>query len=1438
MNIKSIGTRFYCFAAIPFAVSLVWQHAALAHTAATRHAPDLDPVTAQVQPTTTVAAIPGGMPITSCASQPAAGTIACESRRLSSALRASALFAGPLHDSYSLFETTTMLGPDAFAEALDSVAIGHGAHALHRNALALGAGSVTAAEDTVSVGSEQQTRRIMHVTPGLADSDAATLGQLAPLSQQMAEQQQRFEALSRGNEGIVRLVPSRTEGDGIVEIADQLPGRLVDLGGTLGPRRLSGVADGVSQNDAVNMRQYTMLRATTVSMNADIAQNMMDIAAANSTMDERRKVLDTHERSISAHTAAIEAHHRRLDGLTDGAVVTAANIARAAERLDVSEAGMREQAAGLSSLNEGLSGLLRRSPDAMGAPQFSLAPALGGTQFSLFGVNGARRLSGVAAATDDFDAVNLGQLKAAGLFNASTLPADATSQDMAVIYDAPTPNGAALQRVTLGGLGQRASPVTLSNLAAGVAAHDGVNVAQLQPVVAALGAGAVLGPDGAVQAPSFSFGGQPYDNLGAALGAVDTAVSGHARALDQNAALISANAQSLGEHATLLDQHTAVIADHASSLAEHASALADHASNIAGNRADIETHAATITQHAAQIESNFHALDDNIEKVNQTAAAVEAHAAAMAQQAGGLQAQQARIDEQALKMESHQAALERQTADLQSHQDTLDNYGSDLRAHQAALADHTSVLQEHQASLNSHEDGLRAQKAAIDAHHLNLQTHQARIGALESGDTGLVRRVRSAAATDASPSLESLAIAADLGGQQVQFAGTDGSRRLSGVQDATDGTDAVNLRQLRAASLAGADSATAALNDALAHALSYDDATHTALTLGTPAAPVRLGNLANGTNAADAVNVRQLHDVVDVLGGGAALGADGRLAAPVYTLSGVGYGNLADAFGALDANLTHAAETLQAHAADISSTGARLDDARADFDMRLNDLSAAMTDARADGHHAMARAVRYDTPDRTEITLGGIDAMGAGGAAVRLHNLANGMAAGDAVNFQQWQQANASLAAGLASTERRVDRVWKDLSDTRQTVAALMDALPSQPVSPTAPQQAAASGTGGNAGGNAGSNTSGNTSGNTSSNTSGNTSGSTNGNASNNSSSNTGSGAGSTAASNASSNTGHGAGAASHGGAAILPIVTYDDAQRDHLTLGGGGAPATLAGVADGVTANEAVNRAQLDALSTNVTTLDQRVAQIETDAAAPAFFATDFAADASAGGAVPDDAAFAHTAGIPGSDSDATTGRGAAVAPARVDPGTGGMAAGSGATVSGSQGIAHGAGAQALADRSVALGAGSQADRADTVSVGAAGYERQLVNVADATADTDAINFRQMRGLMSAQASATEQAANRYTDQRVDQVDRAVHDLDRSTRRGIAAAAALQNTAPYLPGHTALNAGVAGYRGEAALAVTVSSWNAQGTINWNLGMSSAGRDSTIVRAGVGFLIN
>lgn len=276
----------------------------------------------------------------------------------------------------------------------------------------------------------------------------------------------------------------------------------------------------------------------------------------------------------------------------------------------------------------------------------------------------------------------------------------------------------------------------------------------------------------------------------------------------------------------------------------------------------------------------------------------------------------------------------------------------------------------------------------------------------------------------------------------------------------------------------------------------------------------------------------------------------------------------------------------------------------------------------------------------------------------------------------------------------------------------------------------------------------------------------------------------------------------------VASAVVYDNTagQVDYtsVTLGQGAASGTVIhNLANGVAASDAVNLGQLnDALNR----------MVNVQAGASPFVSANGDTATEAASSTGTHATAVGAAAVANGDQATALGGGA-------------QSSGASTTVVGAQAVANsanasafGAGSQAVASGAVALGAGAVANRANTVSVGQAGSERQIVNVAPGTQGTDAVNLNQLNSA-------------------VDQTNQSIHDLDRSTRKGIASASALQIVTPYLPGRTTLNAGVAGYRGQAAFGLGVSRWNEKGTINLNAGVASSGSNSTIVRAGIGIVL-
>ena len=81
---------------------------------------------------------------------------------------------------------SSTFGYQANAEGTYSSAFGYQANAYATNSVALGANSVASEAYTVSVGGNGTTRRIVNVAEGTADTDAATVGQLASLGSKVA----------------------------------------------------------------------------------------------------------------------------------------------------------------------------------------------------------------------------------------------------------------------------------------------------------------------------------------------------------------------------------------------------------------------------------------------------------------------------------------------------------------------------------------------------------------------------------------------------------------------------------------------------------------------------------------------------------------------------------------------------------------------------------------------------------------------------------------------------------------------------------------------------------------------------------------------------------------------------------------------------------------------------------------------------------------------------------------------------------------------------------------------------------------------------------------------------------------------------------------------------------------------------------------------------
>ncbi len=662
---------------------------------------------------------------------------------------------------------------------------------------------------------------------------------------------------------------------------------------------------------------------------------------------------------------------------------------------------------------------------------------------------------------------------------------------------------------------------------------------------------------------------------------------------------------------------------------------------------------------------------------------------------------------------------------------------------------------------------------------------------------------------------------------------------LSNVAPGALNRDAVNVGQLRAAGLV-VDPGGNVTNAFVA----YDDLTKSVVTLGG-AQGTRITHLAPGGvsgASSDAINGAQLYrlagSTAGALGGGATVDAAGGIAAPAYKIAGATYNDVGHALQALDVAATAgpadgvkydtSAHDRVTFGGVRGTTLSNVAAGKADTDA-LNVAQLKAVGARFDSLGSLANAfVAYDDLSRASITLGGAN-------GTRISNVAAGTGAADAVNVAQLRAVGTMLGGGadLGADGAPIAPTYHMQGGTQRTVGSALDTLDSgltslaqridgsgidlvaqDPVSRRITVGAATNGDTVDFGGTAGARS---LTGVASGAVSKTSTDAVNGAQLFVSAASTVAALGGGATVNTDGSlagpsyavggtTVHDVGSAitnldgrvtknsyditnlqtsiTQIAGSVANAVQYDSSARNSVTLGGANAPAPvkLTNLKDAdlsASSTDAVTGRQLYATNVEVANLDQALKNLD----------------------------------LGGSKYVAVqTANGVATASAAST-----VAVGGGASASADASTAIGDKARAGAKNSVALGANSVADRDNSVSVGSAGGERQIANVAAGTAPTDAVNLGQLNGAVNG-------------------LNGRVGDVDRNARRGIAAASALNIVTPYLPGRTTLNAGVAGYRGQAALGIGVSRWNEKGTINYNLGVSSAGSNSTIVRAGIGIV--
>jgi len=834
------------------------------------------------------------------------------------------------------------VGPDSTG----SLAIGSAAYAIANGAVAIGTNSIATDPNTFSVGSPGAQRKVVFVAPGdisASSLDAVNGAQLYATEQQLSELQ---DALNGSG-----LIDPGTGATLAVTYSSALKDTIV-LGSAGRPVEIMNVAAAIAPNDAVNLTQLTStadaLRSEFtgnlryVKVNSDgadanaAALDAVAIGSASLATIEGSLAVGVRTRASAAHAVAIGSDSladvpltvslgnkpagltRRLVNLQAGADINdAVNVSQlqpvitalgggasidpvtgavTGPTYTLANGGAQSSLDGaLSALDQAISDSAGNNPylainsigsdaaatgnDAIGLGSGAIASgnnavALGANAVadlpntvSVGTAGSERKIVNVAAgdlSATSTDAVNGAQLYASDqqlsalqdALNGSGLIDPGTGASLAVTYSSASKN-----TILLGNLG---TPVEIMNVSTGLADTDAVNVAQMTGAVNGLrselsnnlayvkvnatGVGANAGGSDSVAIGSSANTTAVY---GVAIGTGSRVSAAYSVALGQNSVANLARTVSVGSPGN--ERKIVNMADGdisaGSTDAVTGGQLFDALGALATSRAGVLDVSAPLYAIEGVQGDNTASLNGTDPAANTALAfGVKSLASGGDATAFGLNCIAQSDNAVAIGSNATTGADTPYTVAVGSDANTTGTQAVALGAHVLANADNALAVG------NNSTWALGASSIAIGDSAKDRGASGIAIG---KGATALAGTVSVIAMGTTTSVAANVTDAIALGTSARVLAGANGGVALGQGAVANRGT---------AVSLGG--------------------------TTGNVTVTRQIINLASGTQATDAVNVSQLQGVTTALGGGAAVGADGSILPPSYTVGSASYADV------------------------------------------------------------------------------------------------------------------------------------------------------------------------------------------------------------------------------------------------------------------------------------------------------------------------------------------------------------------------------------------------------------------------------------------------------------------------------------------------------------------------------------------------------------------
>ncbi|WP_249201116.1 YadA-like family protein [Burkholderia cenocepacia] len=610
---------------------------------------------------------------------------------------------------------------------------------------------------------------------------------------------------------------------------------------------------------------------------------------------------------------------------------------------------------------------------------------------------GGTTLSNVKAGVADMDAVNVSQLKDSGLIDPSTGKSIA-----AVTYDRNPDGTPNYGTVTLG---NGAGPTQIKNVATGVDDLDAVNVKQLNTGLSDLEDRMSGGNLRFVKVNADPLTGTPA----VASGALAVAIGSDARATSANSLALGSGARVTGNGSVAIGYNSVANQNNVVSVGDVGRER--KVVNVADGDVAFQS---TDAVNGGQLYAALNTLSTSV--TSKTQQAIDTFSSEIDKKT------KAAIDEvsarsmQPMDVSDPLVAIE----GLQGNNVASLNGADPTKATAAAIGSSTAAsganavavgLQSGAGSNNSVAIGSFAQTGAGQDYSVavgsNVQTNGTQAVALGA---------------NAQANGEYALAVGNNGAQAIGdgsiAVGNAANVRAGATNAVAIGTGANVARSVEGAMALGANATAGAANSIALGANAFSDRAN-ALSVGRAGAERQIVNVAAGTQTTDAVNVGQLKGVTDSLGGGSAVGADGKVTNPTYSLAdpadaskSVAYDNVGDALSNLDGRTA-------TNTQNITVINKQLADSGLVDPVTGQSIAAVTYDRNADG-----------TPNMGSVTLGGASAT----APVALKNVADGTDRHDAINVGQLQDAGlvapvdpSNPGAGLTSLAVAYDGVAKDV---------------------------------------------------------------------------------------------------------------------------------------------------------------------------------------------------------------------------------------------------------------------------------------------------------------------------------------------------------------------------------------------------------------------------